>query len=120
MLFRHERNWRKWADDVLVHTLSPNVYRTREEALQAFQWFSEVSKKVDHRNEDFKFFHHILQLRNNKLQMSYFFLPFLSNLSSEIKSFEFNPLICKNFKILNLSYAKFFCEMKIEFGINQS
>lgn len=33
-----------WADDVLVHTLSPNVYRTREEALQAFNWFSEVGE----------------------------------------------------------------------------
>ncbi|XP_050301583.1 prostaglandin E synthase 2 [Anthonomus grandis grandis] len=39
-----ERNWRKWADNVLVHTLSPNVYRTREEALQAFNWFSEVGE----------------------------------------------------------------------------
>ncbi|GJQ88054.1 Su(P) [Trypoxylus dichotomus] len=37
-----ERKWRKWADDVLVHTLSPNVYRTREEAYQAFNWFSET------------------------------------------------------------------------------
>ena len=40
--YREERKWRKWADDVLVHVLSPNVYRTREEALQAFNWFSEV------------------------------------------------------------------------------
>lgn len=39
-----ERKWRKWADDVLVHTLSPNVYRTTEEALQAFNWFSEVGE----------------------------------------------------------------------------
>lgn len=37
-----ERKWRKWADQVLVHTLSPNVYRTKEEALQSFEWFSEV------------------------------------------------------------------------------
>jgi len=37
-----ERKWRKWADEVFVHTLSPNVYRSREEALQAFNWFSEV------------------------------------------------------------------------------
>ncbi|KAJ8975886.1 hypothetical protein NQ317_011357 [Molorchus minor] len=46
-----ERNWRKWADDVLVHTLSPNVYRNREEAIQAFRWFSEVGeweKKIFH------------------------------------------------------------------------
>ncbi|XP_017777996.1 PREDICTED: prostaglandin E synthase 2 [Nicrophorus vespilloides] len=37
-----ERKWRMWADDVLVHDLSPNVYRTKAEALQAFNWFSEV------------------------------------------------------------------------------
>lgn len=39
-----ERKWRKWVDDVLVHTLSPNVYRTKEEAFQAFNWFSEVGQ----------------------------------------------------------------------------
>ncbi|KDR21499.1 prostaglandin E synthase 2 [Zootermopsis nevadensis] len=43
-----ERQWRKWADDVLVHMLSPNVYRTREEALQAFNWFSEVGEWEKH------------------------------------------------------------------------
>lgn len=37
-----ERNWRRWVDDVFVHTLSPNVYRTPSESLQAFRWFSEV------------------------------------------------------------------------------
>nr|CAG4651942.1 EOG090X08KD [Triops cancriformis] len=35
-----ERKWRKWADDVLVHMLSPNVYRTWEEALETFHMFS--------------------------------------------------------------------------------
>ncbi|CAH1155568.1 unnamed protein product [Phaedon cochleariae] len=39
-----ERKWRKWADNVLVHTLSPNVYRTTDEALQAFNWFSEIGE----------------------------------------------------------------------------
>ncbi|XP_008558692.1 prostaglandin E synthase 2 [Microplitis demolitor] len=39
-----ERKWRKWADDVLVHTLSPNVYRTLGEAYETFQWFSDVGK----------------------------------------------------------------------------
>ncbi|XP_045463904.1 prostaglandin E synthase 2 isoform X1 [Harmonia axyridis] len=39
-----ERKWRRWVDDVLVHTLSPNVYRTKEEAFQAFNWFSEVGE----------------------------------------------------------------------------
>lgn len=47
-LFSEERKWRKWADDVLVHTLSPNVYRTREEAFQAFNWFSEVGGWEQH------------------------------------------------------------------------
>lgn len=37
-----ERKWRKWADDTLVHTLSPNVYRSPGEALQAFRWFDEA------------------------------------------------------------------------------
>ncbi|XP_065205169.1 prostaglandin E synthase 2 [Planococcus citri] len=41
---KDERKWRKWADDVLVHMLSPNVYRTTDEALQAFNWFSEVGE----------------------------------------------------------------------------
>lgn len=39
-----ENKWRKWADNKLVHTLSPNVYRTPGEALQAFNWFSEVGE----------------------------------------------------------------------------
>lgn len=39
-----ERKWRKWADDVLVHTLSPNVYRTLDEAFKTFHWFSYVGK----------------------------------------------------------------------------
>lgn len=39
-----ERYWRKWADDVLVHTLSPNVYRSTKEAFQAFNWFSDVGE----------------------------------------------------------------------------
>ena len=38
----NERKWRRWADDSLVHMLSPNVYRTPSEALQAFRWFNEV------------------------------------------------------------------------------
>jgi len=37
-----ERRWRRWVDDDLVHSLSPNVYRTPGEALAAFQWFSKV------------------------------------------------------------------------------
>ncbi|OQR77751.1 prostaglandin E synthase 2-like, partial [Tropilaelaps mercedesae] len=39
-----EMQWRRWADDHLVHVLSPNVYRSREEALQAFRYFSDVGE----------------------------------------------------------------------------
>lgn len=39
-----ERKWRKWADNVLVHLLSPNVYRTPGEALETFKWFEEVGE----------------------------------------------------------------------------
>ncbi|KAJ8737700.1 hypothetical protein PYW08_000295 [Mythimna loreyi] len=37
-----ERQWRQWADRVLVTTLSPNVYRTTAEALETFKWFEEA------------------------------------------------------------------------------
>lgn len=39
-----ERTWRKWADEVFVHTLSPNVYRTLDESYRTFNWFSDVGK----------------------------------------------------------------------------
>lgn len=45
---QEERKWRKWADDHLVHMLSPNVYRTPSEALQAFNYFSEVGEWEKH------------------------------------------------------------------------
>ncbi|BFZ20736.1 hypothetical protein BsWGS_23775 [Bradybaena similaris] len=41
---KEERKWRKWADDHLVHMLSPNAYRTVKEALQAFHYFSAVGQ----------------------------------------------------------------------------
>ncbi|XP_014477535.1 PREDICTED: prostaglandin E synthase 2 [Dinoponera quadriceps] len=37
-----ERKWRKWADEVFVHVLSPNVYRTIDESYKTFRWFSDV------------------------------------------------------------------------------
>nr|XP_021188017.2 prostaglandin E synthase 2 [Helicoverpa armigera] len=37
-----ERQWRQWADRVLVNTLSPNVYRTAGEAIETFQWFEQA------------------------------------------------------------------------------
>lgn len=47
LFFRDERKWRKWVDDVYVHVLSPNVYRSPSEAFEAFQWFSKVSYTAD-------------------------------------------------------------------------
>ncbi|XP_011407993.2 PREDICTED: prostaglandin E synthase 2-like isoform X1 [Amphimedon queenslandica] len=39
---REEREWREWVDTHLVHTFSPNIYRTLRESWQAFQYISEV------------------------------------------------------------------------------
>ncbi|XP_014667740.1 PREDICTED: LOW QUALITY PROTEIN: prostaglandin E synthase 2-like [Priapulus caudatus] len=41
---QEEKKWREWADNTLVHYLSPNVYRTSGEALQAFRYFSDVGE----------------------------------------------------------------------------
>ena len=43
VLCREERKWRKWVDNTFVHTLSPNIYRTASEALQAFEYFTKES-----------------------------------------------------------------------------
>lgn len=43
-----ERKWRDWTDRVLVHSLSPNIYRTIPEALQAFNNFSAMGKWDKH------------------------------------------------------------------------
>ena len=40
---REERKWREWADQTFVHVLSPNIYRTPAESLQAFKYFSKVA-----------------------------------------------------------------------------
>lgn len=39
-----ERKWRTWADSHLVHLISPNCYRTRAEAFETFEWFSEAGE----------------------------------------------------------------------------
>jgi len=39
---KEERHWRQWTDGVLVHALSPNIYRTPAESLQAFHHFSDA------------------------------------------------------------------------------
>lgn len=41
---QQEKKWREWADNKLVHFISPNVYRTPREALQAFHYFSDVGE----------------------------------------------------------------------------
>lgn len=43
-IFSAERKWRSWADNRLVHLISPNVYRTWDEALETFEWFSDIGK----------------------------------------------------------------------------
>lgn len=40
---KEERKWRKWVDNTFVHTLSPNIYRTASEAMQAFEYFTKES-----------------------------------------------------------------------------
>jgi microsomal prostaglandin-E synthase 2 len=35
-----EEKWRSWVDEHLVHLLSPNIYRTPREALQAFDYLT--------------------------------------------------------------------------------
>lgn len=41
---REEMKWRKWADDWLVHLISPNVYRTPREALASFDYIVREGK----------------------------------------------------------------------------
>eukprot|EP00096_Caligus_rogercresseyi_P004810 TRINITY_DN1932_c0_g1_i1.p1 TRINITY_DN1932_c0_g1~~TRINITY_DN1932_c0_g1_i1.p1 ORF type:complete len:387 (+),score=130.57 TRINITY_DN1932_c0_g1_i1:162-1322(+) len=36
---KDELKWRKWVDGVFVHRISPNVYRSFSESLEAFHWF---------------------------------------------------------------------------------
>lgn len=38
-----ETEWRTWCKEDLVHTLSPNIYRTPKEAWQAFEYIGQVS-----------------------------------------------------------------------------
>uniref|UniRef100_A0A1I8F3T9 Prostaglandin E synthase 2 n=1 Tax=Macrostomum lignano TaxID=282301 RepID=A0A1I8F3T9_9PLAT len=39
---RKSKKWRQWVDDVFVHTISPNIYRTLPEALDSFRWFDKA------------------------------------------------------------------------------
>lgn len=39
-----EREWRSWVDEKFVHVISPNVYRTLNEAFEAFRWFDKAGE----------------------------------------------------------------------------
>eukprot|EP00062_Callorhinchus_milii_P014882 gi/632964525/ref/XP_007898439.1/ PREDICTED: prostaglandin E synthase 2 [Callorhinchus milii] len=41
---KEEMKWRMWADDWLVHLISPNVYRTPSEALASFDYIVQEGK----------------------------------------------------------------------------
>ncbi|XP_029296332.1 prostaglandin E synthase 2 [Cottoperca gobio] len=41
---KEEIKWREWADDWLVHLISPNVYRTTDEALASFDYIVREGK----------------------------------------------------------------------------
>ncbi|KAM9547091.1 prostaglandin E synthase 2-like [Salvelinus alpinus] len=41
---KEEIKWRKWADDWLVHLISPNIYRTTGEALASFDYIVREGK----------------------------------------------------------------------------
>nr|XP_027198375.1 prostaglandin E synthase 2-like [Dermatophagoides pteronyssinus] len=43
-LLAQDRRWRRWVDDHLVHVLSPNIYRTMDEAFDSFNYFAKVSE----------------------------------------------------------------------------
>uniref|UniRef100_UPI003AB0AC81 prostaglandin E synthase 2 n=1 Tax=Centroberyx gerrardi TaxID=166262 RepID=UPI003AB0AC81 len=43
-LQKEEMKWRQWADDWLVHLISPNVYRTTGEALASFDYIVREGK----------------------------------------------------------------------------
>lgn len=44
---RDEMKWRRWVDEVFVHTLSPNIYRTWGESLQAMEYITKVGNFSD-------------------------------------------------------------------------
>jgi hypothetical protein len=42
--FREEREWREWVDNHFIHLISPNVYRTWNEALDTFYFFNQIGE----------------------------------------------------------------------------
>jgi len=43
-LLKNERKWRKWCDEVFIHTIAPNVYRTPSESLKTFAVYSRMGE----------------------------------------------------------------------------
>jgi len=43
-VLKEERRWRRWCDDVFIHTIAPNVYRTPSESLQTFGVYSKMGE----------------------------------------------------------------------------
>ncbi|XP_034482985.1 prostaglandin E synthase 2 [Drosophila innubila] len=43
-LEENERRWRTWADNHLVHLISPNCYQTLNESFETFEWFSKAGE----------------------------------------------------------------------------
>uniref|UniRef100_A0A914C4N3 Glutaredoxin domain-containing protein n=1 Tax=Acrobeloides nanus TaxID=290746 RepID=A0A914C4N3_9BILA len=41
---REEREWREWVDHHFIHLISPNVYRTWNEALDTFYFFNHIGE----------------------------------------------------------------------------
>jgi len=41
-LVKDEAKWRRWVDDTFIHTLSPNIYRTMNESLNAMEYITHV------------------------------------------------------------------------------
>ena len=46
--FSEERKWRRWTDDVLMHVISPNIYRSVGEARQAVACFAKTGEWKKH------------------------------------------------------------------------
>jgi len=47
LAIREESKWRRWIDESFVHTLSPNIYRTIGESLQAMEYITKVGNFSD-------------------------------------------------------------------------
>uniref|UniRef100_A0A0N4Z675 Prostaglandin E synthase 2 n=1 Tax=Parastrongyloides trichosuri TaxID=131310 RepID=A0A0N4Z675_PARTI len=44
---REEREWREWVDNHFIHVISPSIYRTMNESIETFKWFSKAGNWDD-------------------------------------------------------------------------